>query len=119
MHPASRGERARSLRYELDDVNLKDFPAPLVIDPNLVSESQYRGEEPPEYWGNDGEFTFVPRKDCQYLQVIKVNLFGCGTGLRGSRSLENSSCFVLTTDSWKDLWLSVIQSRQAEMFGSS
>ncbi|XP_055338758.1 enhancer of polycomb homolog 2-like isoform X2 [Paramacrobiotus metropolitanus] len=61
--------RARSPRYDVEnDPNLKDFPAPLVVDPNLVSEAQYNGDEPPEYWGPDGEFTFVPRKDCRYVE---------------------------------------------------
>lgn len=44
-----------------------------LSDPHYVSESQYRGDEPPEYWREDGEFTFVPRKDCKYI-VEEVSL---------------------------------------------
>ncbi|GAU90892.1 hypothetical protein RvY_03248 [Ramazzottius varieornatus] len=53
-----------------DDETDENVPHPNLLalsDPHYVSESQYRGEEPPEYWREDGEFTFVPRKDCKYI----------------------------------------------------
>jgi hypothetical protein len=62
----------RSPHFDLEhDENAGNFAAAAPADPNLVPESQYKGEEPPEYWGPDGEFTFVPRRDCKYLQVMQ------------------------------------------------
>ncbi|OQV17942.1 putative Enhancer of polycomb-like protein 1 [Hypsibius exemplaris] len=59
----------RSPLFDERDDNASNFTAPIPLDPNLVPEAQYRGDAPPEYWGDDGEFTFVPRKDCKYLQI--------------------------------------------------
>ena len=58
-----------SVASDLDDE--ARFAVPAVHDEHLVLESQYTGADPPEFWGLDGEFTFVPRRDCRYYYDVR------------------------------------------------